>query len=307
MCLCNRLIKVPPACNPFDIDGPTDLDRLNEDLDETAVARHGQLSVAKGALSTFIITLIPNSQRAAPPHNGDGSAVPPKKRQAAAAKAGDGVCGYMGAVEKIAKITKQKLGEKIANEDDCDSPPSSVRSMEPGHSECMYIAEDSPPSPVRSMEPGHSECMYIAGDSPPSPVRSIETQLELYLQAMEDEEYDGPSTSAQAAQRKSLQQSRPQSLPQSLPQQAPANAETIRDVLAIHDRIVQISFDGVYTNSKTSYSREEDVLRGCGYNKAGTGTEPHRKVLIFMWALLIGLSELYNLVQCTLQKFSDIH
>uniref|UniRef100_A0A1B0AEZ4 DNA helicase n=1 Tax=Glossina pallidipes TaxID=7398 RepID=A0A1B0AEZ4_GLOPL len=83
----------------------------------------------------------------------------------------------MGAAEKISKIKKQKFGEEIANEEVFDSPPSPVRSIE---AEYRNIAESTP-------------------------ARSADPQLELYLQAMEDEEYDGPSTSMQAAQRRENQ------------------------------------------------------------------------------------------------------
>uniref|UniRef100_A0A1B0FDK7 Transposable element P transposase-like RNase H domain-containing protein n=1 Tax=Glossina morsitans morsitans TaxID=37546 RepID=A0A1B0FDK7_GLOMM len=96
-----------------------------------------------------------------------------------------------------------------------------------------------------------------------------------------DIESDGPSTSAEAAQRQ-LQAHLPPALPS--PQQAPANTKTLREMLSMEDRIVQISFEDVFTNSKTSHSREEDMVLGCGFNKNRTRTESHQKVLVLVFA-----------------------
>uniref|UniRef100_A0A1A9ZQW7 Uncharacterized protein n=1 Tax=Glossina pallidipes TaxID=7398 RepID=A0A1A9ZQW7_GLOPL len=61
------------------------------------------------------------------------------------------------------------FGEEIANEEDSDRSSS----------------------PVRSSEPRPSKYMHITDDSPPGPARSTDAQLDLYLQAMDDEEYGG--------------------------------------------------------------------------------------------------------------------
>lgn len=57
-----------------------------------------------------------------------------------------------------------------------------------------------------------------------------------------DDDYDGPSTSAQAAKRQL------------------SNPRAKFDELSAHDRVVLIHFDEVYTNNTAVYSRTEDVI-----------------------------------------------
>uniref|UniRef100_A0A1A9ZMY9 Uncharacterized protein n=1 Tax=Glossina pallidipes TaxID=7398 RepID=A0A1A9ZMY9_GLOPL len=84
-------------------------------------------------------------------------------------------CDIAAATLKMLEIlfktvtTDANFGEEIANEEDSDRSSS----------------------PVRSSEPRPSKYMHITDDSPPGPARSTDAQLGLYLQAMDDEEYDG--------------------------------------------------------------------------------------------------------------------
>ncbi|KAL9890097.1 uncharacterized protein ACN427_009184 [Glossina fuscipes fuscipes] len=64
------------------------------------------------------------------------------------------------------------------------------------------------------------------------------------------------------------------------------NIEALREVvgrLSPHDKVVQLHFDEVYTNGNMRYSRTEDILYGCGYNKTQkiTTTEEYHTVLLF--------------------------
>uniref|UniRef100_A0A1B0G3S1 Transposable element P transposase-like RNase H domain-containing protein n=1 Tax=Glossina morsitans morsitans TaxID=37546 RepID=A0A1B0G3S1_GLOMM len=131
---------------------------------------------------------------------------------------------------------------------------------------------------------GLAEYMWITENTPQSPMapmRCVDIQYR-------DIEFDGPSTSAEAAQRQRqatlppvLPSPPPSALPSPPPPALPANTKTLREMLSTKDRIVRICFDDVFTNSTTSYSREKDMMVGCDFNRKHKATEPHQNVVAF--------------------------
>uniref|UniRef100_A0A1B0C4M8 Uncharacterized protein n=1 Tax=Glossina palpalis gambiensis TaxID=67801 RepID=A0A1B0C4M8_9MUSC len=112
-------------------------------------------------------------------------------------------------------------------------------------------------------------------------LRDLEPSLSMNREVLANEGGGGSSTSVQAAQIRENRLLRVESLFQQAPPTTEGE-EVLRDVLTIHDKIVYISFDDVFTKLKMLYSRKEDVLRRCGYcNKDATKTEPDQKVLVF--------------------------
>uniref|UniRef100_A0A1B0AZS5 Uncharacterized protein n=1 Tax=Glossina palpalis gambiensis TaxID=67801 RepID=A0A1B0AZS5_9MUSC len=76
-----------------------------------------------------------------------------------------------------------------------------------------------------------------------------------------NENYDGPSTSAQAVKQSN-------------------HSKFAR--LTGEDRIVQVHFDEAYTNLAAVYSRADDAMGGCDYsNKKKRKTMEHQRVLVF--------------------------
>uniref|UniRef100_A0A1B0BLG9 Uncharacterized protein n=1 Tax=Glossina palpalis gambiensis TaxID=67801 RepID=A0A1B0BLG9_9MUSC len=116
-----------------------------------------------------------------------------------------------------------------------------------------------------SFEKSLGECMQVFDkdcQGPSTSAPSVEERMQMI-----DEDFDGQSTSAQAAQIRENRWPRTESLfRQTTPNtEGDCGEEVLRDVLTIHDRIVQVHFANVFTNLKTIYSRKEDVLRGCAF------------------------------------------
>lgn len=107
--------------------------------------------------------------------------------------------------------------------------------------------------------------------------------------------YDGPSTSAHAvlteknrrleaeveALRTEIQQVKDQQLEIADKADSAGGKKALRKVVALHDKIMQLHFDEVFTNKETVYSRAEDKLHEYGYrNSSATKTEKHQNVLV---------------------------
>uniref|UniRef100_A0A1A9ZV24 Uncharacterized protein n=1 Tax=Glossina pallidipes TaxID=7398 RepID=A0A1A9ZV24_GLOPL len=101
------------------------------------------------------------------------------------------------------------------------------------------------------------------------------------------EKDEGPSTSSAPAQGERNQ--RPLQAEQIPQEDFVVGVEALREVvnkLTPQDKIVLLTFDGVFTNGEAKYSRAKDVLYICGYrlskrSKTKFVSEPYRTILVF--------------------------